>query len=57
MISPQGKLVREVDLPGAHHSSLAISPDGKHLILSSIEDDPAGGYRGELIEVPNPVAP
>jgi gluconolactonase len=57
VISPQGKLVREVDLPGSHHSNLAISPDGKQVFLSSIDGDPAGGYRGELIEVPNPVSP
>ena len=57
MISAQGRLVREVDLPRAHHTNLAISPDGRNVFLTSIDDDAAGGYRGELIEVPNPVAP
>jgi gluconolactonase len=55
VFSPEGKLIRAVKLPGAHHSNLAISPDGRFVFVTAVYDQPAGGSRGELLKVPNPV--
>jgi gluconolactonase len=55
VISPDGKLIRQVDIPGPHHANLAISPDGKFVYGTTAYDEP-NGYRGELYRVPNPVA-
>jgi gluconolactonase len=55
VFSPEGKLVRAVTLPGAHHSNLAISPDGRFVFVTAVYDLPTGGSRGELQKVPNPL--
>jgi gluconolactonase len=55
IFSPNGKLVRAVRLRGAHHSNLAISPDGKFVFVTAVYDLPDGGSRGELLKVPNPL--
>jgi gluconolactonase len=57
VISPQGKLIKQVDLPAPHDPNLAITPDGKSVILTGVFDLPDNGSRGELYRVPNPVAP
>jgi gluconolactonase len=54
VFSPAGKLVQAVKLPGAHHSNLAISPDGRFVFVTAVYDLPAGASRGELLKVPNP---
>ena len=55
MIGADGKLIRQIDIPGPHHANLAISPDGK-FVYGTTEYDVPNGYRGELYRVPNPVA-
>jgi gluconolactonase len=57
VIGPDGRLVRQVDLPAPHDPNLAITPDGGGVILTGVFDLPDNGSRGELYRVPNPVAP
>jgi gluconolactonase len=56
VIGPDGKLLTRVNVPGPHHASLAISPDGRFVTGTTAYDEPGGSYRGELYRVPNPVA-
>lgn len=56
VISPDGRLIKEVPLPGTHHASLAISPDGKVIFVTSTDDEAGGGYRGGLVKVANPIS-
>jgi len=56
IISPDGKLVAQVALPGQHHANLAISPDGKFVYSTGFFDTPINSYRGQLFRVRNPVA-
>jgi gluconolactonase len=55
VFSSQGKLLQWVPLPGAHHSNLAISPDGRFVFVTAVYDLPGGGSRGELLKLANPV--
>lgn len=55
VFSPDGRLLKTVKLPGAHHSNLAISPDGRFVFVTAVYDLSAGGSRGELLKVANPV--
>jgi len=57
VISPDGKLIKQIDLPAPHDPNLAITPDGLSVILTGVFDTPNGGSRGELYRVPNPVSP
>lgn len=53
VISSDGKVIRTVELPGTHHSNLAISPDGKFVFVTAVYDTPGGGSRGEILKVLN----
>jgi sugar lactone lactonase YvrE len=53
VFSADGKLIRTVELPGSHHSNLAISPDGKFVFITAAYDTPGGGSRGEILKVLN----
>jgi gluconolactonase len=53
VFSPRGNLIRSIALPGAHHSNLALSPDGRSVFVTAIYDATAGGSRGELIRITN----
>src|ERR1700722_9589908 len=55
VLSPQGKLVAQVDLPAAHHANLAIAPDHRSGYVTAVDDGPGGTYRGALYRVDNPV--
>jgi gluconolactonase len=55
VIGPDGHLITQVRLPGAHHTNLAIAPDGLSIYATAVDDAPTGGYRGELVRVANPV--
>ena len=55
VISPEGKLLRRVDLPATHDPNLAITPDGASVISTGVFDLPDNGSRGELYRVPNPM--
>lgn len=55
VISPEGKLLRRVDLPAMHAPNLAISPDGRTVISTGVFDLPDKSSRGELYRVPNPL--
>jgi len=57
VIGPDGKLIRQVDLPAPHDPNLAITPDGRYAISTGVFDLPDNGSRGELYRVPNPMAP
>ena len=57
VIAPDGKLLRQVDLPAPHDPNLALTPDGASVILTGVFDLPDNGSRGELYRVPNPLAP
>lgn len=56
ILDPAGRLVQMVDVPGDHHTNLAISPDGKFLFGTAISDT-VRGAQGSLYRVVNPVAP
>lgn len=56
VLSPEGKLLKQVDLPAPHDPNLAISPDGKFVYSTGVFDAPNKSYRGELYRVPNPIA-
>ena len=56
VLTSDGKLEKMMKVPAAHHSNLAISPDGKCVFVTAIDDMPDGAYRGALLEVANPVA-
>jgi gluconolactonase len=55
VLTADGKLVRKVELRGAHHASLAISPDGRSVFATATDDTPDGSGRGEILKVDNPV--
>jgi gluconolactonase len=57
IVSPKGALLAQVDVPAAHHTNLAISPDGKSLYVTAVDDDPVSTYRGQIVRVANPLAP
>jgi gluconolactonase len=56
VLTGDGKLVKMVRLPAAHHASLAISPDEKSVFVTGTDDTPDGSYRGEMLRVGNPVS-
>jgi gluconolactonase len=55
VFSPQGKLLKWVGLPGAHHSNLAISPDVLMCFITAVYDLPSGGSRAEMMKLANPI--
>jgi gluconolactonase len=55
VIGPDAHLVAQVHLPAAHHTNLAISPDGRFVYATAVDDGPGGAYRGALVRVANPV--
>jgi len=57
VIGAEGKLIKQIDLPAPHDPNLAITPDGRSVILTGVFDLPDNGSRGEVYRVPNPVAP
>jgi gluconolactonase len=42
-------------LPGTHHSNLAISPDGKSIVVTAIENSVNSEYQGKLLQIQNPI--
>jgi gluconolactonase len=54
VLAPDGKLLKKVDVPGAHHANLALSPDGKSIAITSLGD--GAGAAGQVLLVPNPLA-
>jgi len=57
VLSPQGRLLKRVNLPATHNPNLAITPDGKSVICTGVIDLPDKSSRGELYRVPNPLLP
>ena len=55
ILDSTGKLLKQVDLPAAHHTSLALSADERQMFVTGIDDEPGGTYRGSLYVVPNPI--
>jgi gluconolactonase len=56
IVSPAGALIRLLDVPAAHHTNLAISPDGRSLYVTAVDDDPRSTYRGRIVRMANPLA-
>jgi sugar lactone lactonase YvrE len=54
VFDPFGKLLKQVDVWGTHHANLAISPDGRY-VYGTTMNDVGGGYRGNLYRVRNPL--
>jgi len=54
VIAPDGKLLKHVDLPDQHHTSLAISPDGHSLYITALD---ANQDQGQIFRLPNPILP
>ncbi|CAB3756504.1 hypothetical protein LMG29739_02464 [Paraburkholderia solisilvae] len=50
-----GQLRATARLPGAHHSNLAISPDGKSIFVTAVENEANGESHGKLLQIPNPI--
>jgi gluconolactonase len=57
VFSRDGQLQKTVRLPGEHHSNLAISPDGRSVFVTAVQDGPGGTQGGALLQVPNPARP
>ncbi|WP_157977804.1 SMP-30/gluconolactonase/LRE family protein [Paraburkholderia kururiensis] len=57
VFAADGRLREAVRLPLAHHSNLAIAPDGRSVFVTAIPDEADGAKRGALLQVPNPVGP
>jgi gluconolactonase len=55
VLDPMGRLLKTVDLPGAYHANLAISPDGKSIYATAVFVGPDGRARGEILRVANPI--
>jgi gluconolactonase len=53
VLSPQGRLIRNIALPGSHHSNLALSLDGRSAFVTAIYDTTAGNSRGDLLRITN----
>ena len=56
IVSPAGTLMALLDVPSEHHTNLAISPDGKSLYVTAVDDDPKSTYRGQIVRMANPLA-
>ncbi|WP_420998283.1 SMP-30/gluconolactonase/LRE family protein [Cupriavidus sp. 30B13] len=52
-----GRLLADVPLPGEHHASLALSPDGQFVYGTIADGAPVAGHAGALFRMRNPVAP
>ena len=57
VISPDGKLLQQIDVPATHHANLTISPDGKSIYVTGVNDGADGLYHGMLYRLPNPMVP
>jgi gluconolactonase len=55
VIDKDGRLVTQVGLPAAHHTNLAISPDGRSVYATAVDDGPNGAYHGSLVRMANPI--
>jgi gluconolactonase len=55
ILDPDGRRLAQIDVPGAHHSNLALAPDGRSVTITAIDDLPGGGYRGRLDRLANPL--
>jgi gluconolactonase len=57
IVSPAGAILALVDVPSAHHTNLAVSPDEKSLYVTAVDDDSQSTYRGYIVRMANPLAP
>jgi gluconolactonase len=57
VIGPDGKMLQQIDVPAAHHANLTISPDGKSVYVTGVNDGADGLYHGMLYRLPNPMVP
>jgi gluconolactonase len=55
VLDATGKLVTMIHLPGTHHASLAISPDGRSVYATAVFEEPGANTNGEILRVANPV--
>jgi gluconolactonase len=55
IVGPDAQLIRQIDLPGRHHSNLALTEDGRFIDVTAIDDEPDGSYRGRILRLRNPL--
>lgn len=51
VVSPEGELVKTIDVPSATAPNLAFSPDGKSIFVMSVDDTANAPYWGKVYEV------
>ncbi len=56
VVDPHGRLVQLIDVPGDHHTTLALSPDNRFVYVTAV-DDTAAGTAGRLLRLPLTSAP
>ena len=57
VIGPDGKALQQIDVPATHHANLTISPDGKSIYVTGVNDGADGLYHGMLYRLANPMVP
>ncbi len=57
IVSPDGRLLKLLEVPSQHHTNLAISPDEESLYVTAVDDDARSTYRGQIVRMANPLAP
>jgi gluconolactonase len=55
VIDANGALLREIGVPEPHHTSLAITPDGRSMVVTAVRDGADGAYHAALYRVGNPM--
>ena len=52
VVSPDGSLLKTIDVPSATAPNLAFAPDGKSVFVMSVDDKANAPYWGKVYEVP-----
>lgn len=52
VVSPEGALVKTIDVPSATAPNLAFAPDGKSIFVMSVDDTANAPYWGKVYQIP-----